>query len=228
MAQKWGYRFWVSGGTLYFIQPAVLLSGLSTTYVPHYRIDKQVGKLDTAANFQINEGGNLPGSEIATRTVYGFDASGNIVSASAGSAATGINLVNTSRVVGSYGEASQIITATQALDQFWLQGSVQVFGYAGLYPGKVIYLYGNAMPDATIGYWIVSGATHTLAPSFSSVATQDKYVTNLTIIQNTKSSMPNITGTHQVSPEFVACTLLNGQWIASQAGVFSDGMVNLS
>ena len=73
VASKTGYRFWVSGGTMYFIDPAVVLVATSTQLVPNYFMYKRLDWQDTIRDFQKYQGDNLPGSQVATRNLYGID-----------------------------------------------------------------------------------------------------------------------------------------------------------
>lgn len=223
LGDKVGRRFWVSGGTMYFIDPAVLLAPTTTRYVPQYRIDKQTGLQDSAREFKLMNGDQLPGSELATRSIYGFDQSGNVIVGQAGSGQ--LQLTDTTRVARSAGEAQNLARASQARAQFWLQACVEVFGHTMLYPGKLIHLAGDALLDQAQGYWIVTGVRHLLVSSRTGVPMLDQYVTRVEIIRNTENQAPDLTGIHQVRPEIVACTLRNGAWEADRRGLFYDARV---
>lgn len=222
IAGKVGYRFWVSGGTLYFIDPAVIVAGTSRQAVPVYRQDKLVTQQDTIRNFQQLQGDNLPGAVVAQRQMYGIDAtSGHLFQSSVGSGNT--TKTETVLLAGSYGQANQILAGWQNLSQFWIGATAELFGYSLLYPGKVVYLDGNALPGGNIGYWIVVSVKHILKASYTAVATNDKYVTQAVLMRNTSGTLPSIKDTNVISPEFVTCTVSNGTWYSSSLQTIYDG-----
>lgn len=224
VADKTGYRFWVSGGTLYLTDPAVVLTGSSSQGVPVFRQDKLTTQQDTMRNFRVLTGNNLPGSTVANRTVYGIDStSGHLLTASAGSTASAVTKVNTSRVATSLQDATGIVTAWQGLSQFWIGAYAEFFGDSLIYPGKVVYLQGNALPGGNAGYWIVGSATHIMRAGYNSNAANDKYVTQCVLLRNTNATVPKFSGTTTVSPEFVPMALSGGQWYSSSLQTVYDG-----
>lgn len=225
IAQKVGYRPWVSGGTLYFTDPAVILAGTARQGVPAYRQDKLMTQQDTMRDFKLLTGDNLPGSAVAQRQISGIDSTtGHLFTVSSGSGS--ISKTNTVRVAQSYGEASQIIGAWQNLSQFWIGATAELFGWSLLYPGKVIYLDGTALPGGNIGYWIVVSVKHILKNSYTGLATNDKYVTQVVVMRNNSGTLPKLKGTNVISPEFVPCTVNNGTWFSSSLQTIYDGAVN--
>ena len=228
IAAKVGFNFWVSGGTMYFIDPAVCLSGLSAKFVPQYRIDKIPIQKDNAKNFRRIKGDNLPGAIISSRQVYGVDQStGRPFMAQADtSQSPDITSFNSVRHVTSYEQGKQIINAEQSLNQFWIFATVEVFGYTPLYPGKAINLQGYALPDGASGYWIVQNVQHVLAPSGTSDPTMDFYATRLSIMTNATGGIPKLKGVSQVNPEQVSCILVDHKtWQSSNFSVITDGIV---
>lgn len=225
VAQKAGYRFWVSGGTLYFIDPAIALSGTARQAVPAYRQDKILGQQDTVRDFRMVRGDNLPGSVIARRQVFGIDqTTGHLFTASTGG--TGITKTSTNRVATSLSEAGSILSAWQGLSQFWIGAQAELFGSNLIYPGKVVYLDGQALPGGNIGYWIVVSARHVLRAAGNTVATNDKYVTQATIMRNSSATVPRITGLNVISPEFVTCQASGLAWYSSSLQVIENGVIN--
>lgn len=222
IADKTGFRFWVSGGTLYFIDPAVILAGTSRQAVPAYRQDKLLTQQDTMRDFKLLRGDNLPGSTIAQRQIYGIDqTSGHLFGSATGS---GVAKVNTARVATSWGEANRIIQAWQGLSQFWIGAKAELFGDSLIYPGKVVYLDGNALPGGNIGYWLVTSAKHVLASSYTGLPTNDKYVTQAVLMRNTSATVPVIKGLGVISPEFVTCSTSNGVWKSISLQTIYDGV----
>jgi phage protein D len=229
IAQKTGYRFWVSNGTLYLTDPAIVLAGSSNQGVPIYSCDKQLNKQDTLRDFSKMQGDNLPGSATTTRVVYGIDqATGNLIQVAAtGATTSGITQINTQRVARSTGEAANIARAWQNISQFWIGAKAQLFGSQALYPGKVVYLQGAGLPADCVGYWIVSSATHTMKSGGTTYYVNDKYMTECQLLRNSSGTTPSLTGLNVISPEFVACVNSNGTWVSTNQSVIVDGTQNV-
>lgn len=230
IADKTGYRFWVSNGTLYFVNPAVVLIGAGQQVIPTYTQDKKLDQQDTLRNFEMLQGVNLPGSTVATRSVFGIDSTTGKVFQSTAVPAPGaptptISNVNTVRVATSYGEGQRIVDAWQGLSQFWIGATAELFGNTILYPGKVVFLAGQALPDGNAGYWIVGSANHLLKMSGLQYPVADKYVTQVTLLRNTSSTIPSFKGTTKISPEFVPCIQSNGAWTSTNLSVVYDGVI---
>jgi late control gene D protein (GPD) len=227
IADKVGFRFWVSGGTLYFIDPVVLLAGKTTNATPTYSIDHAAYIQDTATNFQIHQGDSLPGafSEMS-RDLYGLDHNTHKVfkvTASGSSGSQG-SIVNTARHTTSQQEAKKLQNAAQGLSQFWITATVDVFGCVLLYPGKAINISGKAVPNKNSAAWIVTSATHVGRLSGSPDATKDSYITRLTVVTNVKQVIPKIKGVHQITPEMIQCNLSGGTWKAASLNVVIEGV----
>lgn len=227
IANKVGLRFWVSGGTLYMIDPLVLLSGVSMYFLPHYTLDNQAGKVDFAQDFKVTQG-NLPGSVQMNRKVYGVDV-GGVYSATADGDTFQDDTIEVYRHISSRQEAKNIVNAKKAFSQFWIQATVEVMGYSVLYPGKVINITGQALTNTTSGDWIVTGATHVLKPT-GLIPSDDTYVTRLELVRNTKATAvkPYIKSVQKVVPEFVTCLLRghtpNQQWFATNMNTIIEGV----
>lgn len=225
IAQKAGMRFWVSGGTLYLIDPASVMTSSAQQGVPTFLQDKSQTKQDTMRDFQVLQGDNLPGSNVAQRSVSGVDAtSGHVLSASTG--AGQINIINTSRVVSSYSEAQSVLAGWQSLSQFWTGASAELFGNTLVYPGKLVYLQGNGLPGGNVGYWLVVYAKQLLKSSMTSSPIHDRYVTQVILMRNSSATVPKISNTHVISPEFTECVYSDGAWYSTNQSVIRDGQVN--
>lgn len=224
LADKVGYRFWVSGGTLYFLNPADLLSNTSRQAVPSFSQNKSLSEQDTLRNFKALQGDNLPGSAVAVRTITGIDStSGHLFTATTGSG--DITLTNTTRVVTSLGQAQNLLDGTVGLSQFWIGATAELFGNTLIYPGKVVYLGGTALPG-NVGYWLVVSAKHILLASGSSSPSNDKYVTQCVLMRNTLGTVPSINQTVILNPEFVPCAVSNGQWYSGSQVSVANGIIN--
>jgi hypothetical protein len=227
LAQKNGYRFYVSGGTMYFVDPAVYFTGSQSQGVSVFIQDKSLIKQDTMRDFRVVRGDSLPGSTVSNRTVYGIDTasgSGQVVMASSGG--TSPTMYNTTRVATSLAEVQQIQTAWDGLSQFWIGGTAELFGDQTLYPGKLIYAQGNALPQNNQGYWCLARTNHQLIASGSVATTNDKFVTQVEMVRNTQGPKPTIKGVITISPEQVGMTLSGNTWTSASQSVISDGISN--
>lgn len=229
IAEKVGYRFWVSGSTLFFIDPAVILMGTSKQAVPVFRMDKLFTQLDTLREFSLNQGDNIPGSVIAKRSVYGLNqATGQPFRLFANTDQSPIiEHVKSDMFVPDINYAQQHIQAWQNLNQFWLCASGELYGNTLIYPGKLVSLAGKQLPTDAQGHWIVSAACHVLKKSGSTYAPADKYVTQVELIKNTSASLPKIKHVHPISPEFVDCRLFKGTWLSQNTTVSYDGVLKV-
>ena len=224
LANKYGFKFWVSGGTLYFIDPSAVLSGASNYFVPHYVINGIPGYRDTARQFKLNEGSSMPGGYQATRSISGIDSStGKPFTVTNGTGST--SLVHTDLLARSYAEGKQLIDATASLAQYWVGATVQVFGQTILYPGKVVHLSGYLLPDNLPADYIVTGARHHLKQAGVTDPTKDLYITDLEIMTNSKAGTPLIKGVQKISPELCTCILNGKTWQSTSMAVITDGVL---
>lgn len=226
MAQKYGYRFWVSGGTLYFVDPAAILHGPNPNYVPQYFIDHYPGRKDTARDFKLYRGDAIPGGNMAVRQISGIDASNNSTFTEAADGPVQKNLIQqTQRHVTSRAEARRLMNAQQNLSQYWQAGNVQLFGYVLLYPNKMIKLDGYGIPNGYGGNWVVSGTHHKLTLGLSSDHTKDKFTSHVDVVKNTTTYIPKVSSYQTITPEIVQCTLVDGIWQANNRSALTSGVV---
>jgi hypothetical protein len=225
LAQKTGYRFWCSNGTLYFVDPAIYFMGGYNQGVSAFQQNKLQMIQDTMRDFTVLQGNNLPGSTVGNRIVYGIDgATGSLISSSTGG--SGPTLINTSRSITSISDGQQVISAWSGLSQFWIGATAEFFGDQGIYPGKIVYLDGNALPAGNIGYWVVSRAKHLLLMSGSPLPTLDKFTTQVDLLRNSGGPTPNYKNVVTVSPEIMTCVNNQGTWQAANQVVIVDGITN--
>jgi hypothetical protein len=220
IANKTGFRFWVSGGTLYFIDPSTVLLGTGTQAVPQYRMDRRLDWQDTMRDFQKFQGDNLPGSPVAQRSVWGLDLdSGTVFEAVAGEGSIKQN--STVRVATNLGEGQRHVNAWQDLSQWFVAANAELFGNTLVYPGKVVQILGDAVPQPDQGLWIVSSAKHLLKMSGLAAPTNDKYITQVSLVRNATGPKPTVKGAQRVSPEFVKCILASGVWQSTNISVIT-------
>jgi hypothetical protein len=217
IADKTGYRFWCSGGTLYMVSPVVAIEGTGSGAVPLFTQNKVPNILDTCRNFKFLAGKNLPGSVVAHRAIFGIDQnSGQRFSAVNSPGDTNRAAIKTSYASQSYADAKARVDAWAALSQFWIGATAQLYGSTSVYPGKLVQLTGTALPDNASGFWLVSQVTQEMSVSFKDVPNLDVFTTSVTMLRNTaETNTVVLANTQPVNPEFVAMTVSNGQWVAT-------------
>lgn len=226
IANKVGYRAWVSGGTLYFVDPAVVLQGNITQAIPQFTMNKSFIQLDTIRNFHMLKGDNIPGSVQSTRVISGIDKNSGlpftVAANTPGIVSSGIVQINTEWPVTSVYEAQQLANALQSRSQFWQAATAELYGNSLLYPGKVVNLTGNQLNNESSGFWIIASADHVLKSSGTSDTSKDKYVTHVDLLKNTTVTTLSLKNTTSITPEFTTCTLANGQWRSQLQTVVYD------
>lgn len=226
MANKVGYRFWVSGGTLYCIDPSVAIQGGVTQTVPTYYMDKSFYYLDTLRSFSMATGDNLPGAAQTTRTIYGVNSQTGqpfqVIANTPGTKTSGITQVNSEWPVTSISEAQNLVNALQGRSQYWQVATAEVYGTSVLYPGKLIQLVGNQLNTEATGYWLVGSADHVMKASGTTNPSLDKYVTRLELLRNTALPAINLKNVTKIVPEFNDMSLSNGVWRGKRQVVFYD------
>ena len=246
IAQKIGYRFYVSGGTMYFVDPLMMFASASTSFIFTYNIDNSLGYADTAWNFHRLAGDNLPGSAVATRQICGIDDSTNALftvtpaaaasvsalssvtavptpGAATGTTTSGILVQRNDKFARNTAEAQSMVNAVQQLAQFQVGCTVDVQGNNLLYPGKTITLAGKALPDTAAGLYFITKTVHQIYSSGWTDATKDVYKTSVTALKSSKSAVPAAAGIQQISPELVGMSLSGSQWQSSQQGTVTEG-----
>jgi hypothetical protein len=230
MADKVGYRFWVSNGTLYFMDPIAIIEGVSGTQsAPKFYMDKSFLYLDTIVDFHMDEGDNIPGAAQTVRQMYGVDkATGNVFQVTAQNATvTGtLSQIDSEWPVNTVNEAQNLVNAWQSRSQFWMAATAELYGTSSLYPGKLVYLTGNQLNESAQGYWIVASADHVMRSSGTPDPTKDRYTTRVQLVKNESATLPKIRGLNKIAPEFVTCNLLNGIWRATTQTVIYDGITS--
>lgn len=228
ISDKIGYRFWVSGGTLYFIDPSVAIQSSTSQAVPSFYMDKNFTYKDTIRNFTMMKGDNLPGSVQSVRSMYGLDAqtgqafqvTANVSSTSNSTTVTPtIQQINVEWPVSDQTTATNLVNAWQGRSQFWQTATAELYGDTLLYPGKLVTITGAQMPTESTGNWLVSAADHVLRSSGSGIPNYDRYVAHVTLIKNTAEQTLSLKQITPVSPEFVGCTLSSNLWTASSQNV---------
>lgn len=225
IAVKYGARVWISGGTLYLVDPVAIMSGASNFVVPTYTINKYSYIQDSAANFKVLTGDNLPGAVKMNHTISGMDSGGNVYTVRQdGADPTVGDIVQSSWHASSPSQAKALVNAEASLSQFSQVATVDCMGFGLIYPGKIIALAGDALPDGNSGNWIVASATHIAKQGGTPDATKDSYITRCTILRNQKG-YPLIKGVQKISPELMPCVLRGNVWQAQSIGTVIEGVM---
>lgn len=226
VGDKYGLRFWCSGGTLYMVDPAIAFYSGAKPTAPVFTMDKSLTVQDTLRDFSKMQGDNLPGGTLTNKSIFGIDAaSGQLISATAAaSSASTTSYVNTNRTVSSYSDAQNVVSAWQGLSQYWIGATAQVFGSTSLYPGKVISFQGGSLPGGADGYWLVTAARHQMRGSGLSLTTLDRYATDLEIMRNTSNASVSLKGVQAISPEFASMHTSGGTWYANSLASIQEGI----
>jgi hypothetical protein len=168
LATEVGYRFWVEGTTLYFLDPRILLLRQHSQDVPVFTKDQQPGRFDTLQSLSILTGTMIPRANGITGTsaISGLDAkTGKVIkassSANSGTAAF-LNSINTSRAVDNYSDAQALVEARTLGSRGWITMEATLYGTAKITPGTLVGIRGQAVSADQRGRWVVTGTTHVI------------------------------------------------------------------
>lgn len=173
LADETGFRFWVEGATLYFLDPRILLLGQKSQDIPVFSKSQTPGVFDTLQDMSILTGTMVPRSNgtTGTSTISGLDAkTGKVIKASVGADAgttTFLNTINTSRSVTNYADAQAIAQARTLASRGWITMEATLYGTAKVSPGTLIGIGGTAVSSDRSGRWMVTGTKHIINRSSS-------------------------------------------------------------
>jgi hypothetical protein len=173
LADETGFRFWVEGATLYFLDPRILLLGQRSQDIPVFSKNQTPGVFDTLRDMSILTGTMVPRANGTTGTssLSGLDAkTGQVIKASASADAgtsTFLNTINTSRSVNNYADAKAITEARTLASRGWITMQASLYGTAAVAPGTLIGIGGTAVASDRSGRWMVTGTKHVINRSTS-------------------------------------------------------------
>lgn len=220
MADKIGWKFRVSGGTLYFQSPNILFYGSSSNAVPGFNMDRNGYTTDTVVNFKLLKGDNIPGSVNGQQQVNALDAkSGKALTAKSG---TGTTIIDRQYTSSSQAQANNVLSGKVNNNKYWLNASATLYGNQAVHPGTLINLGGNAMIDGYSGLWLVTCVRHYMSAAVNGKG-PDVYTMDVEIMRNTATDV-TFDKTQQINPEFVTCHLdPNNLWISDSMVAIIDG-----
>jgi hypothetical protein len=166
LANEVGFRFWVEGTTLYFLDPRILLLGQRTQNIPVFYKNQKPGVLDTLRDLSILTGTMIPreNGTAGTSSISGLDAkTGRVVKASS-AANTGtaafLNSITTARAVDNYADAQALMEARTLASRGWITMEATLYGTAKVAPGTLVTVTGSALSSDRAGRWMVTGTKH--------------------------------------------------------------------
>jgi len=163
LASKSGSVCWADGSTLYFLDPARLLSQRASRNVHVYTRDG--ARRDTLYGVQAIRGSLAPGNATNT-TVFGIDRPGQLFKATGTGAFADIGATppvgqSVHRdVVTSLGDARRI--TQDSASQSWSTANATLIGDGRARLGSLVGLFGNLVTPGNTGVWLCVGAIHVM------------------------------------------------------------------
>jgi hypothetical protein len=166
LAHEVGFRFWVEGTTLYFLDPRVLLLGQKAQNIPVFSKNQQPGVMDTIRELSILAGTMVPrqNGTTGTSSISGLDAkTGRVIKASSASntgTSAFLNSITTARAVDNYADAQALMEARTLASRGWLTMQATLYGTAKVTPGTLVAITGRSLSSDRTGRWMVTGTKH--------------------------------------------------------------------
>lgn len=184
MAKDAGYRLWVDGSTLRFIDPDTLLTGVRTLDIRTFNKGGGPGTRDGIISWSTKAGSMVPrsGGSAGAQTVYGLDRrTGTVVGVSSDrtpSNLPSLTKVDTTSVVTGPAQAMARATANSKNARAWATAKAIVVCTPDIKPGDVIEVSGDRIKPYERGLWLVTGVSHRVlndqsAPGFEYLTTLD-------------------------------------------------------
>jgi phage protein D len=218
LAAETGFRLWVDGGTVLFVDPNVLLLGATTTFVPKY---------STVTDFEVTSGTLAPrsGGVVSEKIVLGrsaatkgaFTVRSNTVLKTRPDDTVGFKPALTTVLPGevtSYSEARDRLATANRL-QNWLTATVRLPGAPLLRPGKLVWIDGPRVPVEHTGVWHIESTRHVMNINRTGTTAHS---TDVEMSRN-QGVQPDFTRTAQLSgtPDVVGCVRRDGVFWESES-----------
>ncbi|MFF1701328.1 hypothetical protein [Streptomyces sp. NPDC058252] len=168
LADETGFRFWVEGATLYFLDPRILLLGNRTQDIPVFTKNQAPGSFDTLLDLSILTGTMVPRENGTTGTsaISGLDAKTGKTIVASSSADTGassfLNHITTSRAVDNYADAQALMEARTLASRGWITIQASLYGTAKISPGTLVGITGRSVATDRTGRWMVTNTKHVI------------------------------------------------------------------
>lgn len=179
LAEETGYRAWVDGSTLYFLDPKKVLASAQTDFVPYF--DKQ-----KIRHSSVTGGTNAPREDkesVRRRVLYGLDNGTNeFFTTTSGDPKYPTAVINAP--ANTYEDARDTVNATdnRETDYYTLEATLE--GSADVYPGTLINLAAGTNSTDRAGVWLVSEARHEI--------TREDFVTHV-VASRGANLLPSVT-----------------------------------
>jgi phage protein D len=173
LADQAGFRFWVDGSTLYFLNPDILVRLPQMNSVPTYAMDRNAIHVDNLKSIHLIDGSLAPrptGESAKVQQVYGIDANNNLIRATSAPTIADRGLTTptateiSNKAVSSLAEARQITDASASRGA-WVTTKATMEGAATLRPGDLANLRGEALHSDYHGLWLVKDGVHVIEPN---------------------------------------------------------------
>lgn len=191
LADTVGYRFWVEGTTLFFLDPVQMLRQPSGSFTPTFEMHRD-GTGDTLQDVKVVSGSMAPGGA-AVQEVYGLDGNtGALIKSTSSQVFAKRGLIRPARKkiyrgsVGSLQEANDI-NESSAAKGAWASVEASAVGTPKVLLGRLVELTGDALNDEHEGNWLVTDASHVLDLDATKQAT---YYVDMSLSRNQRAVSP--------------------------------------
>lgn len=194
LADEAGYRLWVDGSTLFFLDPERLLLSPQSRDVPRV-FNENVHRI------KVTGGSNAPRETESARrqVVYGLDYRTNeFFQATGGDPSLPTEVVYSS--ANTFDQAADITSASERrrADYYYLDGVVE--GSARLFPGAVVLFQDSPRYTDQGGLWVVNSALHEISPQAFTTTLEASRGADQRPVAKTATT---IRGTQQFAPAVV-------------------------
>lgn len=211
LAEKAGFRFWVDGSTLYFVDPLVLIRSSAQAPILSANDNSLKGVHVVSGSLAPRNGGRS-----AVKHVYGLDANtGALIQATSSKPLADRGLAAPLHreihplAVDSLEEA-RLVTQSAANSVDWVTAEARVQGNSRLRLGGLAGLAGEALHVDYHGRWLVSGMTHVIEPNDSGILFETEV--ELTRNQRHEAFFPTNSGDKSSAREVPAVLKQNSYW----------------
>lgn len=155
LAEESGYRVWVDGSTVFFLDPQKVLNSAESMFVPSFRR----GKIRKS---KVTGGLGAPRDHVAKRRViHGLDYSSNeFFTATSGDESLPVEASTVP--VNDYVDAEVITSARDSEEDDYYTLTATLSGSAEVYPGGLVRLEGDQITKDRQGIWLVNKTIHTI------------------------------------------------------------------
>jgi hypothetical protein len=233
LAERVGYRFYVSGGDLYFVDPYRVFTN-PRRGIPTFRMDRHYRFRDSLRDFIPAVGSLLAdGGLAADRVMHVVDeGSGEVFTvkapysratpfrSSTNDAKAPITLLYEDRVATSYREGKQLLAAQQRNNRNWVSAKARAEGNPKVHPGALVRFDGLALEPTEIGLWLVDGVTHRMTLQTSNDLNSYLYEIDMEVSRDSEKADVRYADTVEWLPAFTPADVVyrDGQWRSATVG----------